>query len=307
MFKPIVKRQKPSQLYYDISYGRMDYAQLKHEKGIIRKVIALVNMFIESCKETDLPGVCAQMAFIILFALLPTLLFIILICTHFIPDFDNTFMMVIKTLTPTESYNYISSEIELLLGYVNRLRYFITILSAIIGTLSAHTILIGINQTYGFAPYSSGKWEWIKSFIMLLILCLILVGIALSLLWASIAAAEVAKTEALIPERTVSYSFMGTAAIFGIFVILLGIFVYTPQRRITVRDAWPGALFATVGIVVIFQIYVRILNHSANYLTIYGSLSGLFILLTALYFLSAVITLGAKINTFFAHRDLKRR
>lgn len=307
MLNKIKEKYTPSRLYYDISYGKIDRSLIDSKTTIIGKIIESVNIFLNSCIETDLPGVCCQMAFIILFALLPTLLFIILICTRFIPDFDTTFLQFIETLIPQQSYDYIASEIELLLGYVNRLKYFIIIMSALMGTLSAHTILIGINQTYGFAPYSSKRWEWFKSFILLIVLSMIIAAVTLSLIWAGIAAHRVIlETGAYSAEEEVSYGFMGTAAILGIFVILLGIYTFTPQRRIMFRDSWPGTLFATVGILFIFQIYVKILNRSANYLIIYGTLSGLFILLTALYFLSWMITIGAKINTFFAHRKIKK-
>lgn len=302
--KDQIKIPESLSLRENISEGNMNRKEIKKQNGLISKAITLVKQVMNSCKATDISGVSAQMAFIILLALLPTLLFILLICSEFISGFDNLFLNIISFLMPKEGYDYIVTEINSVLKYVSKLRYLIIVSSALMGTLSAHTIITGLNKTYGFKPYASKKWEWFKSFLMLLTLCLFLAASVSGLVWTGFIVQHLAQSGIpLASDQIILFIAMGLSVILAMFLILLGGYVFAPQRRIKIRDAFPGALFALLGILVVFQIYVSILNRSANYLIVYGSLSGLFVMLTALYFLSLMINIGAKINVFLAHEN----
>lgn len=286
-----------------VKTGKIDRNEIKEKKGFLRQVIEAVYLFIQSCLDTDITGVSAQMAFIILLALLPTLFFIFLICSGLISNFDKYFFDIINMAVPEASSSYLTTEFNSLLSYLKTYRIILFSLSALMGTLSAHTIVIGLNKTYGFRNYKSKKWEWIKSFLMLLALVFILIS-ALYLYFISTFTIEnindsihLSMRESDVIQLT-SY----TSGILGLFLILLGIYSLTPYRRISLLEALPGSIFALISIVIIFQIYVKILNNSLNYLTIYGTMSGLFILLTALFFLSLMINLGAKVNVFFAKK-----
>lgn len=69
-----------------------------------------------------------------------------------------------------------------------------------------------------------------------------------------------------------------------------------PNRRVRFYDVLPGALFTTVGWVVISLSFSYYVNHFSNYTTTYGSLGGIIILLIWLYLSSVLILLGGEIN-----------
>lgn len=283
----------------EIERGKIDYKKARDSSpSFIKRILALVQEVMDSFKATDLFGVSAQMAFIILLAFLPTLLFIIYICDQFVPNFDHIFLGILMAMLPKESSSYISSELGTLFDYINKLQVPIILGSTFMGTLSAHTILTGLNQTYGLKTYSSKKWEWTKSFIILIGLVLLLSALTLLSLRAGLIASQILKNTADVNH--LNSIFWGVGIFSGVFIILLLLYTFTPERRIKLIDALPGTIFAVLGILVVFEIYVQILNRSANYLLVYGSMSGLFILLTALYFLSMIVNLGAKVNVAFA-------
>ncbi len=83
-------------------------------------------------------------------------------------------------------------------------------------------------------------------------------------------------------------------------VIMCSVFAllyYTaPNRRMRFYDVLPGALFTTIGWVVISLSFSYYVNHFSNYTTTYGSLGGIIILLIWLYLSSVLILLGGEIN-----------
>lgn len=279
--------------------GRMNRYALVDVPGEARfKVLA--KMVITSFDQTDFFGVCTQMAFLIMAAFLPTALFIILFCSTVFANFPAFFLEILHSFMPTLTYDFVSSEIRYLLFYITEMRVPIIVASAVMGTLCAHTVISGINQTYGFAPYRLGWTEWIKSFVLLIVLCL---SIIVWNIWFNFTDAFAMWIVQYIPNEALSvltlHIFKNLCGALVVFMLLTGIYMLSPQPGIRFREAVPGVFFSLLGILIIFRIYVIIINHSVNYLRVYGSLSGLFILLTALFFLSAVLNLGAKVNVFW--------
>jgi len=82
-----------------------------------------------------------------------------------------------------------------------------------------------------------------------------------------------------------------------IMCTVFALLYYTaPNRRIRFYDVLPGALFTTVGWVVISLSFSYYVNHFGNYTTTYGSLGGIIILLIWLYLSSILLLLGGEIN-----------
>ncbi|MEX1030151.1 MAG: YihY/virulence factor BrkB family protein [Paenibacillaceae bacterium] len=82
-----------------------------------------------------------------------------------------------------------------------------------------------------------------------------------------------------------------------IMCMIFSLLYYTaPNRNIRYYDALPGALFTTVGWVVISLSFSYYVNHFNSYTRTYGSLGGIIILLVWLYLSSILILLGGEIN-----------
>ncbi len=82
-----------------------------------------------------------------------------------------------------------------------------------------------------------------------------------------------------------------------IMCTVFALLYYTaPNRRVRFYDVLPGALFTTVGWVIISLSFSYYVNHFSSYTTTYGSLGGIIILLIWLYLSSVLILLGGEIN-----------
>ena len=84
---------------------------------------------------------------------------------------------------------------------------------------------------------------------------------------------------------------------FGAFLFL---YAFIPARRRSLREIWPGALFAAAlfeGAKISFSIYIE---HFANYDVVYGSLGAVVAFMFWIYVSSNLMLLGAELAAAFA-------
>ena len=86
-------------------------------------------------------------------------------------------------------------------------------------------------------------------------------------------------------------------AFFLIFIVLKYIYTVAPDARIPSKFMNAGALFATIGIILITLGYSLYVNYFANYTLFYGSISGIIMLMIWVYLISFVLSLGIAINS----------
>ena len=95
---------------------------------------------------------------------------------------------------------------------------------------------------------------------------------------------------------------IGTAVlVLTLSVAFLPLYYVLPGRNVSVREAFPGALFAAVGWTTL-QTGFRLYASAASSYEAYGLLGGVLLLVTFLYFGGLVLLLGAVFNAVLAGR-----
>lgn len=106
---------------------------------------------------------------------------------------------------------------------------------------------------------------------------------------------------------TISASVVGTIVlVFGLFVSFLPMYVVLPAARMNVRAALPGAVFVTVGWVILqglFQLYLSM----APRFELYGLIGGMLVLVMWFYFAAVLLLLGAGLNVVLAGKADNRQ
>ena len=87
------------------------------------------------------------------------------------------------------------------------------------------------------------------------------------------------------------------------FLILWGMYRFSREKG-NRYFTWPGAIFATFGIVGMSLIFSGFIAVSARYSLVYGSLASVILLMYWIYLICQVIYIGAAINVSL--RDLKK-
>jgi len=81
-----------------------------------------------------------------------------------------------------------------------------------------------------------------------------------------------------------------------VFVALLSIYRLAPNRRVRVRQVWPGALVATILFTLLRLTFTWYATSVARYESFFGPISTAITLLVFLYFSSAVVLIGAEVS-----------
>ncbi|MFL0267604.1 YihY/virulence factor BrkB family protein [Candidatus Clostridium radicumherbarum] len=93
----------------------------------------------------------------------------------------------------------------------------------------------------------------------------------------------------------------------GLIVMLIvfnAVYKYTPSKRLTFKETFPGAVFTTVGWILTSFAFSYYVNHFGSYSKIYGSIGAIIALMSWLYLSSVIILIGGEINATISYRQL---
>jgi membrane protein len=176
--------------------------------------------------------------------------------------------------------------------------------SGLLGLIALVGFLWSASSLFGTLEQSLGEIldapprDFVRSKLMSLLMMLIFVV----LLCVGIASSTVVSVISQLPipqpgfvQRGSSWVIQTLVGILAGFLLFFAIYYVVPNRRMSARHVWPGAVLAGVGfelLTLLFPLYLSF-NKGVNQ---YGSTFALlFILLTFLYFLGLVTVLGAEL------------
>jgi membrane protein len=92
------------------------------------------------------------------------------------------------------------------------------------------------------------------------------------------------------------------------FIVFIFLYQISPNRRLSLREVFPGALFTSLGWLVTSALFAFYVNHWGSYTKTYGSIGGVIVLLIWLNISSTIILLGGEINAILSFmRDGKNK
>lgn len=90
--------------------------------------------------------------------------------------------------------------------------------------------------------------------------------------------------------------------IFMMILIFACMYRYTPAEKVAWREVYPGAIVSTLGWIIASLGFSYYINNIANYSRLYGSVGGVFVLMTWLYITSMILIIGAEFNSVINKR-----
>ena len=104
-------------------------------------------------------------------------------------------------------------------------------------------------------------------------------------------------SEKIITNITLVISVLkGPISWFIIFIFIKVIFTMAPDKKIPSHGVNKGAIFTTVGFIVITYIYSLYTTSFARYDVFYGNLASIVVLMIWFYLLSYIFTIGLALN-----------
>ena len=108
----------------------------------------------------------------------------------------------------------------------------------------------------------------------------------------------------LIARRVLQNTYIGdlisgfrTPVLAGMFfLVILANYYLLPRIRVPIRAVLPGALFATIGILIVTWLYSLYISRATNYNVLYGAFSNIVAMMLWFYLISWVLCIGMMFN-----------
>ena len=257
--------------------------------NFFKKIIALIM----KPEMKVLPG---QLAFFIILAIFPLLTLIGYVGSN-ISMFASAFTNIINDILPKDVLNIILPFITE--SEINGNVAFFRIVGFILVSNGTNSLIIASNELFGISSDNYLKRR-IKAFFMIILLMALLIFIVLVLAYGNVIVKTILSKEVFVSVADKLYMFFillkWPIAIALIFLAVKLLYAVAPDDKIPSKYMNYGALFTTLGWVIITSVYSYYISNFANYTMFYGSISGVIAMMIWIYFLSFVLVLGIAIN-----------
>ena len=262
--------------------------------------------------EDDILSAGAQATFYILLSLFPFLIFLITLISYTpVLDFQEN-AVIFATLMPKNAYDIVKGIIDqTVANRSSTLLSFGMIFTIWSSTSGVSALIRGINRAYD-QEEKRPFWRLIGLSLYFTIELTAVIMLSLVL----IVFGKIMGTHFFV---FLGFSDMFVAgwnnvrniiAFTAIILVFLSLMRKAPNRKIRRLEAFPGAVFASVGWIVISLGFSYYANNLGNYTRVYGSLGGIIALMMWIYLSSIMILIGAEINAsliYSKHGKLKEK
>ncbi len=273
----------------------------------------LLKDLIARIQEDDVPGVSAELAFRLLFALFPFLIFLAALSSYVagwlgIQNPTQDIITEVGDTLPADAASILETQLQGIFDNRNPGLLSVTAILAIWSASSGtKTVMKALNRAYDVEEERPFLRKQAVGLLLTVVGGLAFLVGALVLVLGQVVGENVAGAVGLGDVWATVVSWLRLPVVL-LLMILATAFVYwsAPAAKLPWRwFSWGAALFVVVWLVatVGFAFYVA---NFANYAGTYGSLGGIIILMTWLYLTSLVLILGAEFNVALERRRSER-
>ena len=257
-------------------------------------------------KTVDMLGMGAQLAFFFLLSFFPMLIFLVTLLPYLNLEQGRIFDFL-SNIMPGEAYTLIEDTLSEVLNNQNSGLLSIGILGTIwSASKGVDALMKALNRAYdvdGKAGIMNRIWS--------LMFTISLVAVFLIALVLPIFGHQIGHV--IFEYLGVGESFEG---IFNsirwitppalIFIVLTAMYWIVPNTdpRLTILSVFPGAVFATIGWLILTYGFSFYISNFGNYSATYGSIGGVIILMLWLYFTGMILIFGGVLNATMQKRAL---
>lgn len=268
----------------------------------MKKTIHFLTELFHRFQDDEVPALGAQLTYYLILSFFPFLIFVLTLVSY-TPLTRDDILSDLALVLPTDAYILIrdiidetvasSSQVLLSFGMIA------TIWAASKGVMA---IIKGINKAYDEAedrPY--WKVRLIAIVFMFVLVLVMLLSLVMMIFGKAIG--QYVFELILLPNYFETIWGMIKYIVPISAMILFFIFLYytAPNRKMTIKEVIPGAIFTTLGWIITSLLFAYYVNNFGNYSRTYGSIGGIIALLLWLYISSIIIILGGEINAALAY------
>jgi membrane protein len=278
-------------------------SKLSPEMKYLRFIWRVGRRLVWETATDETTGLAAQMAYLLLFALAPVLLFLWHLLGLFGTDpakLHQMFLILQSFMPPDPKVQDIldtAMASVVVTGSSGLLANAGIILGIYFGTVFIATISRALSHTHGVREDRHWWSKYIISFFMLFWFGIILLFSFNAIVFGEKLAgiAEVNFQLAVPLQAWITY--LNLPFIFVALVFLaLALYLLTPENYLTVRQALPGAIFFSIGWILATKLFQYYVARYDRYNPTYLALASIIVLLTWMYLTCLLLLLGGKLN-----------
>ncbi|WP_017381136.1 YihY/virulence factor BrkB family protein [Paenisporosarcina sp. TG-14] len=268
-------------------------------KGFFQELLARI-------KYLDVTALGAQLAFFFLLSLFPLLIFMVTLLPYLNLQEDQLFS-ILRTYAPDEVYKLIYGTVNEVLTNRNGGLLSVGILATIWTASNGMNALIkSLNRSYSLEetrPFLIARS--ISIIFTLLLITLFVIALVLPVFGEQIGIFLFSYLGYEQGFLTVWNSIRWTIPPVMIFVVFMLLYWIAPNRKLYLKSVIPGAIFATLGWILVSLAFSFYVSSFANYSATYGSIGGIIVLMMWLYFSGTILMVGGQINAVMQERKEK--
>lgn len=253
-------------------------------------------------QEDDVAGLAAQLAYFFLLSLFPLLIFLVTLLPY-LPITQEEMLGVVADFAPGQTMSFIETTLAEILSHQNK-----TLLSfGIIATIwsasnGMNAIIRALNKAYNVKE--SRSFIVARGMSILFTVAMIIVFIIALLL--PVFGKQIGVylfTKLGLTSQFLAFwnmlRWLFSALI--IFVVFLVLYWLAPNKKFKCIDATPGAIFATVGWLLVSYGFSYYVSNFGNYSAMYGSIGAVIVLMIWFFLSGIIIILGGEINALSSY------
>lgn len=263
----------------------------------IRRQINLLIHLIVKIKRDDVFAISSQLAYYLILSFFPFMIFLVTLIglspissVEILNNLNAILPKSIGDLTKSIIFEVVDTQHTGLLG--------VSVLLMIWTSSSAFRAVIkGVNKAYDFKESRSFIKRAIISMAGIMALALIIVLALAMLVFGNVIGAHIISKIPFYKIIIFLWNMFRYAFVFIVMIFIFAlIYIFAPAKRLKLKEVVPGAIFSTMGWIVVSFGFSFYINNFSNYSRFYGSLGAVFILMTWLFLVSMIFILGVEIN-----------
>lgn len=267
------------------------------------KIILFVIELIKRIFDHDITATAGFLAYNLMLAFVPFLMFLLTLIGLSKLDV-NQVLEALSYVLPTKAFDSIKSTVIEVLGGQGTGIVWITIFLAIWAASNGFGAVIrGMNRAYGVKEKRGYISRVLRFIVTTVILALLIILTMVLLVFGDVIKNFVITYIPVSNFITMLWDLMRyIILVFMMVVTFVIIYKYTPAKKVSWIEAFPGAFLTSLGWLVFSSCFAFYVNTFSNYSRLYGSLGAIFILMTWLYLSSFIILLGGEVNAMISEK-----
>ena len=271
------------------------------------KKVSFIIGLIKKIFNDDIIGNGAQLAYFLMLAFIPFLIFLITLIGKSRISSDDL-LMFLSTIMPKTSFELIKTTIGTIIDTQRSDVMWGSIILAIwVSSSGFGAVIKGLNMSYDVQETRS---YLLRKFLSIVYTLLLAWTIAMTLLLfvfgGVIEKFIILKLHHQFLIKIFWYAGRYSIILIVMFIIFLFLYNVTPCKRLGWKEVMPGAIFTTIGWIVTSLIFTFYVNNFNNYARIYGGLSAVFAIMIWLFISSLTLLVGGELNAYIIEYKKKK-